>query len=314
LTKKRNDIVANRIYVYPWDQLSKSAGELAVALGTSKIKRKESRYQSRKGDVIVNWGASDFPAWADRYCTQGTLRLNPVINRVLDKKKFFEVVSESEPYYIPAHACSKADAENRLAFPVLCRTKLKGHDGQGIVIAESKDQLVEAPLYVEMVKQTAEYRVHVGTDKAGETSIIGAQRKFRPNGFEGEGDPRIRTTSNGCYFVWTVNNVAVKDTLPRAVKAAAIWVFNFFPELDFGGLDIIYDKATDRAYALEINTAPELTDRTAKMYAEFFEQFTREAEEQVGYRESDKDYVARNLEKAVRLLEAADVPREAFLT
>src|SRR3546814_3666736 len=76
------------------------------------------------------------------------------------------------------------------AFPIVCRTVLSGHSGVGIVIADNRDDLVPANLYVKYVKKKEEYRVHLGildiNDPFNEAQhgisqpiVIAAQRKAR---------------------------------------------------------------------------------------------------------------------------------------
>src|SRR5690348_15724057 len=126
-------IMANRIYVYPYDQLSEGAGKLAAALDTQKLLRKKSRYRAQEGDGLVNWGASDFPNWLDRYDKQELDRitaLNLDVGETLDKRLFFHKTVGSP--YVPEWATDRRIAEATLKFPILCRTKVKGKDGEGI--------------------------------------------------------------------------------------------------------------------------------------------------------------------------------------
>lgn len=269
----------NRVYVYPWDQLSEGATAIAKRLDTSKIKRKGSRYTAQAGDLLVNWGASDFAQWLREYDPKGKAKpLNRNIETALNKVLFFRQTQGSE--YVP-HSCEAHDLVHlALRFPVLCRIKVKGMDGDGIVIAENREQLVDAPLYVQLEEKTAEYRVHVGRNKDHSISILGVQRKFIPNG--SEADKRIRTSANGCYYVWTVKEKPVE--LPEAAQNAAKKVFDMFPDLDFGGLDVIYDSKRDKAFVIEINTAPEMTPKACDLYANFFQQFReKEGPQQLDY-------------------------------
>ncbi len=159
-----------------------------------------------------------------------------------------------------------------LTYPILCRTTVKGKDGEGIVIAKTEAELVDAPLYVQLEDKTAEYRVHVGRNRDGSTAIIGVQQKFLPKGTKKE-DCTLRTTSSGCYFVWTKDGEPV--FVPPEVRDAVTEVFSRFPDLDFGGFDVIYDAARHRAFVIEINSAPEQTEKSAELYAAFFEQFRK---------------------------------------
>ena len=306
----------NRIYVYPWDQLSEGATAIAKQMDTAKIRRKGSKYTAQNGDVLVNWGASDFPAWLRDYDPNGkAVALNRNIEEALNKVHFFRRTKGSP--YVPS-SCEAHDLVHlALRFPVLCRTKVKGMDGDGIVIAENRDQLVDAALYVQLEAKTAEYRVHVGRNKDGSIDIIGVQRKFIPNG--SDADKRIRTSANGCYYVWTVKEQPVE--LPIEAQRAAKEVFAMFPQLDFGGLDVIYDRDRDAAFVIEINTAPEMTPKACQLYADFFRQFRERGEqaaaiapppepEPEGYFESDKDYVLGHLDMAVKFLELAGIKRQ----
>lgn len=274
--------MANRIYVFPWDQLSEGATAVAAALNCQKLLRERSRYGPQHGDVLVNWGASDIDKWmyqrVDPEKDKITV-LNRDVSVTIDKRIFFDRCEGM--YAVPKAITFKKGASRLdmarsmiekgvLSYPVLCRVKVKGKDGEGIVIAKSAKELVDAPLYVQLEEKSAEYRVHVGRNRDGSTSIIGVQQKFLPNGVKAE-DRVLRTTSSGCYFVWTKDGEPVK--VPDQVSLAAMNVFDRFPELTFGGLDVIYDKARDRAFVVEINSAPEMTEKSANLYAEFFQQF-----------------------------------------
>lgn len=264
----------NRIYVYPWDQLSKSAGAIAKGLDTQKLLRKKSRYTPQRGDVIVNWGASDIGPWLDeRLPYVGAAIEMSVLNRdvsgALDKVQFFQRLLGTG--LVPECAYGK-DGARLLNFPVLCRTKTKGCDGAGIVVAETPDDLVDAKLFVALEAKTAEYRVHIGRDPNGATSIIGVQQKFLPKG-KPKDDMRLRTTANGCYFVWTVDGELVENIVPPTVLAVTSAMFKLFPELTFCGADVIYNEATGQAFVIEINSAPEMTPQSVERYARFFNQF-----------------------------------------
>lgn len=273
----------NRIYVYPWDQLSKSAGAIAVGLGTQKLLRKGSRYQLQRGDVIVNWGASDIVPWLDeRLPYIGAAFEMDILNRdvsgALDKVAFFERLKGTG--LTPAYETDKAAASDFLKFPVLCRTKTKGCDGAGIVIAETKIDMVEAKLFVELEPKTAEYRVHIGRDPQGNTSIIGVQQKFLPKGLVGK-EKRLRTTANGCYFVWTVGGEQVENIVPPTVLAVTSAAFKLFPELTFCGADVIWNETTGKATVIEFNSAPEMTPGSVERYVKFFNQYREPVAEAV---------------------------------
>ena len=149
------------------------------------------------------------------------------------------------------------------AFPIVCRTVLAGHSGEGIVMAATRDDLVNAPLYVQYIKKQDEYRIHVGR-RNGESIIISQQRKARR--MEVRDDDvnwQVRNHANGFVYVRGDCNPprAVLDAAKTALEASG---------LDFGAVDVIYNARQERAYVLEINTAPGLEGTTVEDYARFF--------------------------------------------
>lgn len=154
---------------------------------------------------------------------------------------------------------------------VVCRTILNGHGGAGIVIAASVDELVDAPLYVQYIPKKAEYRVHVFNGDDGEqywTEIIDIQRKIKKPGEEPL-DWQIRSHDNG--FIYVRENI---EPIPQCVRDVA-WRCFRETNLHFGAVDVIYNERQDRAYVLEINTAPGLEGQTVSSYANAFRDFTR---------------------------------------
>jgi hypothetical protein len=246
-----------KFWVFPYTQGSKGAKMLAEALGCKRILREGSSYSYKQGDIVINWGASDCPYKE---------ALNLDNSAVLNKYKFFQRLAGTG--LVPPFANSVAGAKS-LKFPVFCRTKLKGRDGAGIVIADSPDQLVGCDLYVEGVDKTSEYRIHVGRLPNGEVRIIGAQKKVKKFNSEGM-DPRV-WCGDGTTLVWTVNGQPA--FIPPKVMACALAAFEKFPELTFGAFDAIYDNSASLAYVIEINSAPMGTPETSKRYADFFKEF-----------------------------------------
>ncbi|MCR4284419.1 MAG: hypothetical protein NUV97_00030, partial [archaeon] len=91
---------------------------------------------------------------------------------------------------------------------VFCRTKLTAHSGQGIIIASTPEELVEAPLYTKYTKCKYEYRVHVMNGQ-----IIDFVQKKKRDGIEA--NPHIRSHDYG----WIFAREGVE--LPECVKSAA---------------------------------------------------------------------------------------------
>ena len=150
------------------------------------------------------------------------------------------------------------------------RHKLTGHSGEGIEIVRASEPLPDAPLYVEYIKKENEYRVHIGrcpskSDTAdASTSIISIQRKARRlETPDNEVNWQVRNHDNGFVYVRGGVNPppAVMDAASRALVASG---------LDFGAIDVIYNRKEGKAYVLEINTAPGVEGTTVEDYAAFF--------------------------------------------
>jgi hypothetical protein len=245
-----------KFFIYPYSQLSAGSILLAEELDGKRVKLNNSHYSYKPGTVLINWGNGNCPY---------VQALNPAsaINNVIDKKKFFKTLEGTG--LTPPCAYTKVAAAN-LSYPVVCRTLTEGHDGQGIVIAETAAQLVDANLYTSYIDKTSEYRIHVGRKTNGEVVIIARQKKYKTDAFEG--DARIWTGSE-TKFQWI--ETAVVPVITVAKEA-----FAKFPELTFGAFDIVYNNSTEKAYVLEINSAPMLNSDTVKAYADFFRTFLTE--------------------------------------
>lgn len=247
-----------RLQLYPYKPSSRSACMLATKLGCKKLRHVGSRYRPRKDDIIINWGASSLPDFTPAQV------LNPDITAATCKLTSFQVFREAgvniPPFWVDR------DVIPDDAFPVMCRTVLCGHSGDGIVIANTRDGLVDAPLYTKYVKKKDEYRIHVirAEDDDPDVTPVRAfflQRKARKLAVE---NPcwQIRNLSSG--FVFTEVEY---DAVPGCVIEEA---YNGILALglDFGGVDVIYNELLDQAFVLEVNTACGLEDRTAEQYAD----------------------------------------------
>ena len=144
---------------------------------------------------------------------------------------------------------------------VVDRTQLNGHSGAGIVLVTDKDgELPRAPLYVKYVKKVKEFRVHVAFGE-----VIDVQEKRQradvPDGFNR--NFQIRNHHTG--WVYCRENIEEPD----GMRGMAITTVKHIG-LDFGAVDIIYNRNQDACYVLEVNSAPGLEGTTVTKYAEVF--------------------------------------------
>lgn len=251
-----------RIRVLPYKQGSKSAKALADALGGRVLKLVGSTFQPRSTDLVLCWGKADpsHPALVRFMNTNHFARVlndpEDVVN-ASNKLEFFQSVP---PELVPPFWTTASDIPDD-AFPVVCRTVLSGHSGEGIVIANSRDELVPCQLYVKYVKKKDEYRVHIGR-RGEDFEVIAVQRKARRSG-ETNVNWQVRNLANGFVFVRGGFNP------PEAVSTAAIEGLRA-TSLDFGAVDVIWNAQQQRAYVLEVNTAPGLEGQTVVDYANYF--------------------------------------------
>lgn len=263
-----------RYYILPYRQGSRSARALALALGGRVLRLQGSAFVPKKDDLIINWGATERPS---------KLSVWPMLNPPQDMKaatnklRFFETMKEKgHDAIIPPFWTDQASIPDD-AFPIVCRTVLAGHSGDGIVIAETRSDLVRCSLYVSYVKKQDEYRIHCGTKRRftgggdhGEAVenksiiVVSIQRKARR--LETPDDQvnwQVRNLVGG--FVYTRQGVSPpNEAIVAAQKALEA------SGLDFGAVDVIYNREKKRAYVLEINTAPGLEGQTVTDYANYF--------------------------------------------
>ena len=251
-----------RLRILPYKKGSASAKALAEKLGAKRIKLTNSRFTPRSGDVIINWGNSKIPANWDS--STWVINHPDLVKEQSDKLRFFTINSnewwESHEWLPPFWTNAEEIPDE--AFPVVCRTVLNGHSGNGIVIADSRDDLVPAELYVKYIKKKDEYRIHLGRNAKEDVEVIDIQQKKRNTSCD-QPNWQIRNHQNG--FIYAREGVVPPDR----VLECALDCFSR-SGLDFGAVDVIWNEWKGEAYVLEINTAPGLQGTTLDKYGEFF--------------------------------------------
>lgn len=239
------------IWVFTGGRASESAYALAHCNGFRRMTQGKG---VKTGDVVINWGVGDDSKFPDLDKEFTLLNCPDAVLRAINKRTAFGVWAGHNVQTVPWTA-NKAVAKEWQAAgnTVVARKVLTGHEGNGIVIIEPDDQIIEAPLYSKYIFKTNEYRVH-----ATRTQAFATHKKIR--------DPnrtpttwKVRSYGNG--FIFQRNNVpmsAVRDAL--AVQAVATL------GLDFGAVDIVQDNKGN-FYVLEVNTAPGIEGQTVPAYA-----------------------------------------------
>lgn len=275
------------LYVLPYKAGSKSAKSLADSLGVTVLRKgNESKFVPNNSKLIINWGATS----GIKDSILGSQMLNRP-NRVAsasNKKTFFTSLTNAAFEYVPKVFFSKNDALTYWAADptrrvIFARTVLNGHSGEGIHILRTVNDWDTCPpcnLFVEYVKKQDEYRVHF-TDfrnwlpDSGPEVIFIQRKGFKvSNGQTLTAEAAmIRNVSNGYAYVTEGGNIST-ETVPTAVKITILSFLNGYQHqlfgLDFGAIDIIYNKHYNIAYILEVNTAPGLAGTTIQKYTEAF--------------------------------------------
>lgn len=242
-----------KLFIYSYDEKSESAALLKKTL-TDKgheaimIKHQGSTFKGGRDKLVFNWGSSDLPREVRR---SNVINTEVAVHDAIDKVETFKNLRRYD-VRIPTIYTNTADIPVN-HYPVICRTRAKGADGAGIVIANKPEEVVDAKLYVQLIPSLNEYRVTVSHGE-----VIATQRKVRQRVAANRSDYDIRTTANGWGFDVDGNPPTnVKEQAIAAVKALG---------LDFGGVDVIWDGL--RAHVLEVNTASQLTQYTANKLAD----------------------------------------------
>lgn len=237
-----------KLFVYPYVTASESAKLLAERLGAKRIKLQNSEYVHSEGKVVINWGNTRCPFIKNV--------LNPAekLKETVDKLRLFRLLTrKGAGFNLPDYWVHPDDIPDS-AFPVLCRTTTTGYDGEGIVIANSRSELVSAPLYVKLIEAEEEYRV-TAVKGYGVTDI---QTK-RPRSGHSPDSP-IKTYSNGYGF----QRLPVHNSYAYTLESMADSILKL-TGLDFAGLDII--RKDDNYYLLEVNSAMGLEGQALERFA-----------------------------------------------
>lgn len=240
------------------------ASRLTELLGL-KVRRvrQDGKYRPKFRSLITNYGSSSLPHWA----TVGSWINNPrSASSAGNKLLAFEAFKRAN-VSTPDFTNSRETALEwiRDGSVAVARTILNGHSGRGIVLADTVDKLVNAPLYTKYKKKRKEFRVHVFQGKIIDVAEKRRRRaEVRPEIFDGY----VRNLANG--WVFCRDNVVRPHDLDGCAVAACAAL-----GLDFGAVDVIWNERENKCYVLEVNTAPGLQGTTLEKYAQAIASWAR---------------------------------------
>jgi glutathione synthase/RimK-type ligase-like ATP-grasp enzyme len=251
------------MYIYPYKNGSQSVAALADSLEAKIIKLESSKFKGSKSKFVINWGNS----MPNKEVSKSNVLNKPeAVAMATDKLTFFNAVSGQVS--IPPYTTTKDVAEAWLNEnkKIVVREKLNSHSGDGIVIIDNQDVWNEydhrrAKMYVMYIPKKDEYRVHVMNGEA-----FDIQKKAVASGVDKSVvNYTIRNHHNGFIYV----RDGVRENCPSQVIEEAINAIRIIG-LDFGAVDVIYNKYRNQAFVLEVNTAPGLEGQSVTNYNETF--------------------------------------------
>jgi glutathione synthase/RimK-type ligase-like ATP-grasp enzyme len=247
----------SKIAIFSYNPHSQGAKALSQKLGIKRIKHGHTSYVGAPGKTVINWGSGKTLPFPLNGCR--VLNLPQSVALVSNKLSFFKQAAAAGNVRLPEWTADATQAKEWLAQGdcVVARTILSGHSGDGIVILETPVDFVQAPLYTKYVKKEQEFRIHCFKDQG----VVDEQRKIKRPDFVGEPNWKVRNHQNG--FIYVRDNIVVPEDV-RVQALAALQVSG----LDFGAVDVLWNKHEQKAYVLEINTAPGITGRSVQSYQE----------------------------------------------
>lgn len=265
--------MTTRIRVLPYGP-SDSVRELTSAINTKiqelrlnanvmSLVSEGSRYRSRVGDIVVNYGNRRYN---DSFFGGATV-LNSVValNRAANKVAAFNALRLAEVKTVE-YTTDREVAQNWNRNEIVYeRGTLTGHSGEGITVRLTREGVADAPLYTKgIIGPRREWRVHVF-----EGVITYVQKKIRRNGYRDLSTYRedIRNHHTGWVYSNTFTDAPPDQVLIQAHKAVSALGLNF------GAVDLI-SKNTN-AWVLEVNTAPGLTGTTLETYTHNIVEFVK---------------------------------------
>lgn len=291
-----------QINIFKGDRASDGARALQAALGATMLRSIGSVYSGRRESCVINWGnTSDEANRLYGVCVAANRKFFNTPGSVecaVDKLRFFRLMQALAPQYMIPWADNYDDALRLVneGGRVFARTVLTGHSGKGIELMVSgrdaelevirqirnsdllpvfiKDvtipsaELTRAKLFTQGITgKRIEYRVHVFNGR-----VILTQAKLRKEGYQT--NPKynsiVRNVDSG--WIYGVNNVPEVGIAKAGLAAVAtVGILG----LDFGAVDVVYQEGTDKAFVLEVNTAPGLEEGGSALeaYTQAFSNF-----------------------------------------
>ncbi len=255
------------IFIWSYNVNSRSARALATALNCNIIRRQNSTVVDKANRIIINWGDSQ----RCPYRTAKILNKPQAVALAANKYDCFRAIDysnynkkETDPTFVhtPDWTIEASEAAKwcNNGSRVCSRSILNGNSGEGLIISNRwSDHPNNAPLYTKYIDKTAEYRVHVIGG-----IVVEVQKKVWPSNRSSVGvDFTQRNYNDGFVFQSCKFNEVNFKILKQAINVVKAL------GLDFAGVDVIW-STEQKAYVLEVNTAPGIEGKDLTVYANSF--------------------------------------------
>ena len=217
---------------------------LSQGLGVRRVTPDGAR--KMKARTIINWGCHEI----NKRDNQRVFNLPESIQASVDKRVAFASMRDGGvrvPLFVTDNPQSLRVRKDTI---VVARLRPAASGGAGIVIVRPKQEFPAAPLYVQYIKKTEEYRVHVAFGQA-----IHVVQKRRRNGVDASADHKL-IRNHGDVWVFCENDLACDaDESRPALEEQAVKAISAVG-LHFGAVDIVREVDTKEYYVLETNSKP----------------------------------------------------------
>jgi len=213
-------------------------------------------------DLTINWGCGSIGAFEGT--VHGGIALNHNTSGATNKLVALGAMAD-QGIPVPDFTNNIETARQWVAqgHRVYCRTQLRGHSGEDIVMADGDNPPVPAPLYTKEFIKRHEFRFHV----VGNEVIDGVRKGFNSDIPAEERDRTIMNHAAGTTFFRSGAALerAQRDTQMLRASVRAVRALG----LDFGAVDVMVDNNGNYSI-LEVNTAPGLEATTLVRYGTAF--------------------------------------------
>lgn len=272
-TTKNKDYTKG-LYIVPYNINSKSFLMLKRGLKARVI----NKNFNLKDITLINWGLINEEYFKKFENKITIINLPNAVKNSTNKVKFLQTIS-SKGVSCPDFTKNTERALEWISegFTVFGRAE-RGHSGKDILDSEeigsniNLNDFLKSQFYTKYIPKKKEYRVHVfkGVIIDYQSKALLKHCPYTQNPIDPkEVNWKIRNLDNG--FIFKRENVV----LPHDVKKQALDAHEV-SGLDFGAYDIIWNEKKQKAYVLEVNTAPGLMETTLDNYINAFSKYHKE--------------------------------------